>query len=218
VYLCQHYSHSVLPSASYLPICLDLPRPALEPGSALVLGNPTGDLPGAEREAALVAERFGVRPLLREAATRDSLLQAGDALGLLHVAAHGVYEELDPLLSGIELADGRATADDLVNGQLRCGLLVLSGCLTAMGQRGPGDELIGLSRAASFAGVPSVLTTLWPTYDQSSVAFFDRFYGALLAGHDKSEATRRAQLGLLASDAHRRPVHWAPFIVAGDWR
>lgn len=74
---------------------------------------------------------------------------------MIHVASHR-----DPLLSGILMADGRVTIDDMLDAQILTDLLTLSGCLTGIAGQNPGDELVGLSRAALVAGAPSVITTL----------------------------------------------------------
>ncbi len=215
-YLFQRFSHAVLPSASLLPRVRDLPRTSLKSGRALVLGDPTGDLRGAAAEARAVAARFSTQPLLGAQATRHAVLGAGDGLGLLHIASHGSFIEQDPLLSGLELADGRLTAEDLIDGGPAADLFTLSACVTGLSERRPGDELVGLTRAAAVTGTPSVVTTLWPISDESSVTFFEAFYEALFSGAGKDEALDRARLTLLSSSRFRTPLHWAPFVLFGD--
>ncbi len=54
-------------------------------------------------------------------------------------------------------------------------LMALSGCVTGLSQRRPGDNLTGLTRAAVTAGTASVLATLWEIDDRSAPVF-DSFY------------------------------------------
>jgi CHAT domain-containing protein len=218
VYLSQRFALSNVPSAAFLPICLRLPRPEFRNGSGRVLGNPTGDLAGAEDEAKLVAKQLGVVPLLRDEATRAALLEAPEGLGVIHIASHGVYDEVDPLLSGVVLADGTVTAEQLMERNLSTGLLTLSGCVTGMAKRQPGDELIGLTRAAAAAGIPRVIASLWPVWDDSTRAFFEHFYQALAKGLATDEALRDAQRSLIETSEFAHPTHWAPFVLFGDWR
>ncbi|HEX8690959.1 MAG TPA: CHAT domain-containing protein [Longimicrobium sp.] len=218
VYLAESAALSVLPSAAFLPVCLGLARPALRKGAARVLGNPTRDLPGAELEAVGVAARLGVAPLLGSRATRAALLDAPPDLAVVHVASHGVYDPLDPLLSGVEMADGRVTAEDLMESRISAGLLTLSGCVTGLAKRYPGDELAGLTRAAAAAGIPSVVTSLWPVEDQSAREFFAQFYQALSQGHPKDLSMRLAQRALQEDPEFGHPGFWAPFVLFGDWR
>lgn len=92
-WLGDRFSLSVLPSASYLSTCTQLTRlPITHPG-ALVLGNPTGDLDGAEQEAEDVARLFNVDPLLTHDAVRSALLDASGPFGVIHVASHGSYDD-----------------------------------------------------------------------------------------------------------------------------
>ena len=146
-YVKSHLYLTVIPSASYLPHLCRLAAAGREFGPAVVLGNPTGDLPGAETEALRVAARLGVTPQLGQEATRGALLGAA-APAVLHVASHGTYNARDPLLSGVQLADGMVTVEDLLDSGPAPGLLVLSGCLTGRSAHKPGDELTGLAQAA----------------------------------------------------------------------
>jgi len=82
-----------------------------------------------------------------------------------------------------------------------------------------GDELVGLTRAFIYAGTPTVLSTLWSVYDESTKHLMVAFYRKLLDGQtDKAEALRQAQLLLLRDPIYRHPVHWAAFTLYGDWR
>ena len=199
-----------------MPLVYALQRPDCRE-SAIVFGNPTGDLHGSETEAKEVAARLGVRPLLRADATRDAVLRR-DRTGVLHVASHGRYHAGDPLLSGVELADGRLTADDLIERGPAASLAVFSGCVTGIAERRPGDELIGLARAAALAGIPSVVTTLWRTRDESGAPFFRAFYDAFVHGSPADDALLLAQAELRRNPATLDPVHWAPYVLMGDWR
>ena len=107
---------------------------------------------------------------------------------VLHVAGHGAYNTEDALLSGLVLADGVVTVEDLLSAGPAPSLLVLSGCVTGISERKPGDELIGLAQAALRTGTRSVVATLWETFDESSTVFFEHFYDALTEGKSVSEA------------------------------
>jgi CHAT domain-containing protein len=217
-YLCYRFRHSILPSAAFLPLCLNIKRPKFKLGHNRVLGNPTKDLPFAENEAKRIASQLGVKPFVRSKASRASLLEASPDLAVIHVASHGEYDENDPLLSGIMLADGLVTAEDIMESQISTGLLTMSGCVTGKAERKPGDELIGLTRAAAFSGIPSIISTLWNIDDESSSEFFDYFYRLLLQGMPKDEALLITQQAFLSTKELAHPKYWAPFVLFGDWR
>jgi CHAT domain-containing protein/Tfp pilus assembly protein PilF len=215
-YLRNRFSLTTAPSASYLPYLARTTADAPQLGPAIVLGNPTGDLEGAEIEAARVAAKLDVDPLVGPKATRSAVLDAGSP-SVLHVASHGTYNPVDPLLSGLQLADGFVTVEDLLDAGPAPGLLVLSGCVTGLSLRRPGDELVGLAQAALRRGTRSVVATLWETFDESSALFFDHFYNALLSGSTTSEALGWARDALGRDPGgFDQPIDWAPFLLIGD--
>ncbi|HEV2445268.1 MAG TPA: TIGR03435 family protein, partial [Candidatus Sulfopaludibacter sp.] len=123
----------------------------------------------------------GGAPVVSEASGPTILEAVQQQLGLrleqkqqavIHIASHGVYDDRDPLLSGVLLADGRLSVQDLLDAKIPADLLTLSGCLTGISAQQPGDELVALSRAALAAGVPSIVTTLWEVPDDPTREFF----------------------------------------------
>ena len=113
-YLKNRFYLTTIPSASYLPYLARISASDREFGQAVVLGNPTGDLPGADLEARRVAAKLDVTAHLGASATRDALLGASAPI-VLHVAGHGAYNTDDALLSGLVLADGVVTVEDLLS-------------------------------------------------------------------------------------------------------
>jgi len=219
-YLRNRFIQTTVPSASYLAVMARLSGQAAGRerayGLPVVLGNPTGDLGGAEDEARLAATILGVTPRLGAAATRDALLGAGSP-SVLHVACHGLYDSEDPLLSRLEMADGGVTVEDLLTADPAPGLLVLSGCVTGLSDRKPGDELIGLAQAMLRRGTRAVIATLWETFDESSVVFFGHFLEALVNGCPVTEAMTLARHYLATGPGgFDQPVDWAPFVLIGD--
>jgi CHAT domain-containing protein len=116
------------------------------------------------------------------------------------------------------LADGRLTAEAIMDATISAGLLTLSGCVTGLSERRPGEELVGLVRAAATAGIPSVVASLWDVDDESASLFFQRFYHFLSAGQRKDCALRNTQEYLLTHAKFSHPMHWAPFVLLGDWQ
>ena len=216
-YLRRRFNLTTVPSASYLPYLARTVAPEREYGPPVVLGNPTGDLEGAALEARRVAAKLDVTARLGASATRAALLGAG-APAVLHVASHGQYSEEDPLLSGLALADGVVTVEDLLGPGPAPRVLVLSGCVTGKSKRRPGDELIGLAQAALRSGTRSVVATLWETSDKSSTLFFEHFYESLTeGGATVSQAITWARDALATGPGgYDQPVDWAPFLLIGD--
>jgi len=174
--------------------------------TALVLGDPAGDLPGAHREAQLVADVFGTTALLGRQATKSRLREALERTGapdILHFAGHSLFHSNQPLESAIELAptDGSRTdvltAGEVLALSLRADLVTLSSCTSGAQKVGPGDEPVGFARNFLYAGAASVLASLWPVEDLSTRILMEQFYLSLRQGLSKAEALQKAQLHLL---------------------
>ncbi len=219
---------------------------------ALVVGNPAfarspdgGEilppLPEAEAEEREVVAHLG-RPadlLLGGAASESAVRERAEAAPLIHLATHGVFDEIDPVASRLALArggrggaedDGRWTVAEIQQDRLTADLVTLSGCDTGLGKLSD-DGVLGLSRAFLVAGARSVLVSLWRVSDIAARFQMERFYAALAAnGGDRAAALRRAQLESLAAlrtgslgasaGAHlpATPANWAPFVLLGEPR
>lgn len=189
---------AVTPSASVLRHCQAKRRGRRE--TALIVADPPAPKPlvFAREQAHAVAGGFTRHEVLAGGdASRAALLQrlgpGGECPDVLHFTAHGVFDLEEPMKSGVELADGRLTAEDLLNLRLDVDLVTLGACETGVSDRRPGDELIGLTRALLHAGAPSALVTLWRVDELSTSLLFTAFYAGLAAGSSKAEALRAAQ-------------------------
>lgn len=186
-------------------------------GPALVVGNPTGDLPDAAEEARHVAERFATSPLIGAAATKKAIVPRLAEASLIHLAAHAFFNVQNPLDAGIVLADGVLTAREVLDYRLQADLLVLSACES--GQTGSlgGEELAGLSQAFLQAGVRSLLVSLWRVNDTATAALMQSFYRAWQTGTDKALALRQAMTQIQQDPRWGHPHYWGAFILVGDW-
>ncbi len=124
------------------------------------------------------------------------------------------------LFAGANLRpDARLTAREAAGLDLHgTELVVLSACETGLGEVSAGEGVYGLRRALSVAGAASQVVSLWKVNDRATGALMGAYYGELKAGTGRSEALRRAQLGLLREPETAHPFYWAAFVPAGDWR
>jgi len=166
---------------------------------ALVLADPSVRRPlaFAREQAFSVADRFARSEVLVGAdASRAVILDRPRTEDVVHFTAHGVYDEDEPMRSGIELADGRLTAADLMRAVLDVGLVTLGACESGLSERRPGDELLGLTRALLHAGAPAALVTLWRVDEISTSMLLTRFYRERERGGSTAGALGRAQVWL----------------------
>jgi len=117
----------------------------------------------------------------------------------LHFSCHGRFDVREPLDSALSLSDADTlTLRDLLDGGLDLSavrLAVLSACQTGIVDfhKVP-DEAIGFPAGLLQAGVPSVVSTLWPVNDVSTAILMGRFYFEHQGnGLDPASALHRAQ-------------------------
>lgn len=226
-YLVQDFTLTYAPSASALRFLRAKETPVR--GTALVLGDPTTPisglkpLSGARQEAAFVANLLGTSAYVGNDARENKLYSVGGNVDLVHIAAHGIYDPVNPLFSRIALApgdktDGSLTVHEILSSVDLSGvnLVVLSACRSAVGERSGGDEIVGLTRALLYAGTPGVISTLWNIDDAASAGLMNEFYRRLTNGVSVAEALRAAQVSVLESKDFSDPKYWAAFTLNGD--
>lgn len=139
----------------------------------------------------------------------------------LHFATHAVASSDLPEHSGLVLGsagagDGVLQAFEIFDLSLDADMVVLSGCETALGPELSGEGMMGLTRAFLYAGVNTVVISLWPVEDRSTRELMKRFYQRLTE-MDPVEALRTAKLETAADPEFEHPFHWAPFILVGGF-
>jgi CHAT domain-containing protein/uncharacterized protein HemY len=202
-------------------------------GRALVLGNPTmpsvslspgepkqqlSPLPGAEAEAIAIAPLLKTQAITGAQGTKAQIVQKMPQASIIHLATHGLLDDVRGLGSAIALApsgsdDGLLTAEEIFDMKLQANLVVLSACNTGFG-RITGDGVIGLSRALISAGVPSVIVSLWAVPDAPTSELMKAFYQNLQNNPDKAQALRQAMLTTMKT--HPGPRNWAAFTLIGE--
>jgi CHAT domain-containing protein len=115
--------------------------------------------------------------------------------------------------------EGFLQAPQIYNLKLGADLVVLSACQTALGTDVRGEGLVSLVRGFMYAGVPSVLASLWRVPDAATAELMRRFYGGLLGqGLGPAAALQRAQVAMRADPRWSDPHDWAGFVLEGEWR
>jgi len=234
-YLIQKHTILTSPSIQVLALTRQQKLAQKQPNSsnALVLGNPTmpsvspspgepkrqlSPLPGAEDEARAIAPLLNTQAITGAQGTKAAIVQKMPQASIIHLATHGLLDDLRGLGSAIALApsgndDGLLTAEEIFDMKLQASLVVLSACNTGEG-RITGDGVIGLSRALISAGVPSVIVSLWAVPDAPTAELMKTFYQNLEKNPDKAQALRQAMLTTMKT--HPQPRNWAAFTLIGE--
>lgn len=146
---------------------------------------------------------------------------------IVHFATHGLINNRHPQLSGLVLSlvdargnpqDGFVRLHDIYNMRLGADLVVLSACRTALGHEVRGEGFVGLTRGFMYAGAPRVVASLWDVRDRATAELMRRFYSQMLTGGiAPAAALRAAQVSMWQEPRWRAPVHWAGFVIQGEW-
>jgi len=212
-YLIEKHTISYVPSIQVLEYTERLRR--LPKGkNVLVVGNPTGDLTQAEQEAKDISQLQKTKALLvlGKQATKQAILALISEAKIIHLATHGTFDPENGLNSAITFADGKITAADILQLNLKANLVVLSACSTAKGKI-TGDGVIGLSRAFILAGTSSIVVSLWDVPDNETGKLMTDFYQNMERNGDRAQALRQAMLTTMEDSSH--PRKWAAFTLIG---
>ncbi|MBP0035817.1 MAG: CHAT domain-containing protein, partial [Roseofilum sp. Belize BBD 4] len=207
---------------------------------ALVIGNPKmpslaesleaepeplASLPGAEAEAIVIADLLGTEARIGAEATEPNITEQMERASLIHLATHGLLDELEVLgfrtpgalaltpTGNTRATDGWLTSEEILDLNLNAQLVVLSACNTGRGEI-TGDGIIGLSRSLIAAGTPSVLVSLWAVPDAPTSELMQTFYRELPTTNNRATALRQAMLTTM--ETFPNPQAWAGFTLVGD--
>jgi CHAT domain-containing protein len=192
------------------------------------LGDPILNLPFAEHEVHAIGWNFpAITVLTRERATRDWVVDNIDRFDIVHIASHGEFDPVNPLLSALKLASpreadvlaghhaGDLSARDIFGLTIKAELVVLSACQTGLGKVSAGDDVVGLNRSFLYAGTHAVISSLWRVSDVSTAMLIKSFYRRYME-QNKAESIRDAMRHVKSRYPH--PGYWGAFTLAGDYQ
>lgn len=184
-----------------------------------------GALPDAADEVQAIHRFYpsdAAKVLVGAEASESAFKREAGRYRVLHIAAHGLFDESAPMYSALLLSgsedgseDGFLEAREIADLQLNSEIAVLSACDTARGRYGAGEGLIGMSWALQAAGCPTAIVSQWEASSKPTARLMIAFHRNLLGGATKSDALRKAALELMKDPRHAHPFYWAPFVLVG---
>ncbi len=218
-FLVDRFELSYAPSAAVLKLCRsdisNLKHRTAESGKMVALGVAECGTPSIEDEIHTLGAIFpDAIKLTGERATRDNLIRVAPEARFLHLASHGYFRRDNPMFSFLKLADSHLNFYSLLDLRINAEMVTLSACHTGVNMVFPGDELHGLMRGFMYAGVPSLVASLWAVSDRSTADFMSEMYSRIREGATKRAALRHAQLAI--KEAYGHPYYWAPFVLMGN--
>jgi CHAT domain-containing protein len=190
-------------------------------------------LPGTRREVEEIAKLYGDAAIVKlgRESTKTAAQKESPTYTILHFAVHGWLDDRIGLNSGLALSQPEASGQNGEKGdsglwqaweiigqtRVKADLVVLSACLTGLGQEVKGEGIIGLTRAFQYAGAKSVIVSLWSVSDASTAALMSQFYRELRRGEVKDVALQKAMVAVRGNPNWAHPYYWSAFILSGDW-
>ncbi|MFK7796618.1 MAG: CHAT domain-containing protein [Aureispira sp.] len=183
-------------------------------------------LPGATRELDSLEAMFGGAFLRDQEANETNFREIAASYDILHLAVHGLVDEAKPELSGLALEeDNHSVQDNILYAyeikqlDLNAQMVVLSACETGIGKYQRGEGVLSIGRGFMYAGVPSLVTTLWKLNDNTGPFIITEFYKNLHKGLPKDEALRQAKLLYLNryNGIASHPALWACLVQVGNY-
>jgi CHAT domain len=180
------------------------------------------DLPGAQREATLVAERTpNVHKLIGPDATSAAVTAALQHSAWAHFACHAVTAT-SPSDSRLLLHDhDQRPLTAAAISRLRldsAALAYLSACHTAVSTTDLADEVIHIASAFHLAGYPHVIGTLWAVGDCEATTIAELVYDELTSGAPdprRAPAALRNALVQMRASHPNQPSCWASHVYIG---
>jgi CHAT domain-containing protein len=238
-FLLGRYEVRYAPSAAFLVFLSNEPRRESPAMDLLALANPgpksspAYPMMGAasfprlrfvEKELEAITDHF-LGPRTRVVPVESSSEEYLKSLDLsryriVHLAAHGLFDEKHWWRSGLLLDPGDISEDgflqplDIATLRLDADLVVLSACVSGNARIWSGKSIVGLHQSFFLAGARAVLATLWAINDRSTVRLMDKFYSDLKKGKSASESLRSAKQDLIRS-GYSHPRYWAAFVLNG---
>lgn len=174
------------------------------------------------------SKTFKGESFLNQRAAKSVFLSKANEYKIIHIGTHAETNNLNPELSRLVFAkslsndtlseDNSLYAFEIYNYNLQSELAVLTACETGTPLHQPGEGMISLTHAFTYAGSKSIVTSLWKVDEQFSATIIASFYDYLKQGLSKDDALRKAKLNYLKTAEGRTlaPQYWAGLVLMGD--
>ncbi len=163
-------------------------------------------------------KQYGGKTIIGNNAGSKWMMENAGKYDVLHLSTHATSQ--DPLLGkpAFEMADEPLYFSDLQTMQLNAKMVVLSACETSTGTQRKGEGVMSLARGFAYAGVPSIIATLWAVNEKATSDLMATYYAQLSNKQTKDKAIQNAKIEYLqtCSDHKAAPYYWAAITLVGN--
>ncbi len=188
--------------------------------TAIVVGDPTGDLPQSREESMAVATALAphypsVTRLIGSDVTHHALAEMLPTADWLHYGGHAAYAGIEGLESSLPLAErGRFSVEDVLALPRVPRVVVLGACNAARNEGGA--EGLGLAQAFLAAGSERVLAPTRPVPDGLAASLARALYAATdasIAALPTDDLVARTRSAILRLRAENPSSDWSAYRV-----
>ncbi|KAF4628827.1 hypothetical protein G7Y89_g9327 [Cudoniella acicularis] len=153
-----------------------------------VVGNPPRnedgtlrdkDIPFSHMEAFYIARINKDLPFLTHENNRKQFQERVALTRILHLSAHGTFDDQDPVRSGIQLFGEPLTIHDWRNLAIKADLVVFSSCLSGISKAFHSGSAFGFAHTLLGTGTRAFIGSLWPVIDLATFLLMMMFHDAL---------------------------------------
>jgi len=183
-------------------------------------------LPFALTEVEDLYDEFGGKIYSGAEADKSRFMETAPSYDVLHLAMHTLINDSMPMYSKLVFSPMAGSNDndiflntsEIYKMNLNASMVTLSACNTGRGVLQRGEGIMSLARGFVFAGVPSVVMTLWEVQDETGLKIMQLYYKFLSDGYKKDKAMQMAKIEVLNSSnmIKSHPNYWSAYIITGD--
>ncbi len=187
--------------------------------------SPLLPLPWAVDEVEQLSKAYKSDAYSGPFATVGLFKQKAADYNVLHLAMHTTIDVENPMFSklyfshdGDSACYGVLETHELYKMRLNAVFAFLGACNTGDGQMLHGEGVMSFARGFFYAGIQSLVMTLWDVDDLTASQLVISFYDFVAKGYPLDEALRNAKLSYIASadNLKAHPYYWAGYVQIGS--
>jgi CHAT domain-containing protein len=145
-------------------------------------------------EALYLASAHKEKPVLADEPQAQSFKEMVEQSQIVHLSAHGDFDNDFPLKSKIHLFQNSLSVMDFRQFELQASLVVFSSCLSGLSRSSDSGSSFSFAHALLGSGARAFIGTLWPVDDAATLIFMMLFYERLQEGLSPAASLRSAKL------------------------
>jgi len=179
-------------------------------------------LKNSAKEINYISKIFRTKAYKGKKAGEKELRKAFQQESVIMISTHGIISKDLPMQSRLLMNPSEPDFSlyffEMISLKIKSQMVLLNACNSGTGELQVGEGIMSMARGFQIAGVPTVITTLWPIDDQSSAAVMKYFFQNLGKGMDQREALMQARNSYIdqATKATAAPYFWAGEVIIGN--